>query len=283
MKTFFSLTTFFLFASQALSTGTYPLQIGNRWDYGTMIGPNQWSRYYTARIVDDTVMPNGHTYFVESSDKDGGQHFRYLRQDGAFVYSYAASNESVLYDFSRQDGDTISIVYTSTDTIITTLQIQTSLCFDQERQTWIYFTKSRQTSAYSFEYVADNLGYTGASGEAAWGYTLMGAIIDNTQYGIITSVPVPQPNNPRTFDFPQNYPNPFNPSTKLQVISSSSTDASLSIFNSLGQKVATLYQGRLEPGVHKFVWEAARFASGVYICRLDAGKYSRTIKLLLLK
>jgi hypothetical protein len=93
---------------------------------------------------------------------------------------------------------------------------------------------------------------------------------------------------PTTFDVAQNYPNPFNPTTTISYQVPEARDVRLMIFNVLGQKVRTLVNGRMEPGYHSVVWdgrseEGRAVASGIYIYRFEAGDYSKTLKLMLLK
>ena len=282
MKKYSILLLLFLSVSQSKSSGTYPLQIGNQWDYGEPSGPVQWAYYYSLRIVDDTLMPNGKTYFVESSNKDGRSSKRYLRQEGSIVYSYSSPDEIILYDFSRQNGDTINIKHSSDDTIVTTLQIGSSLVFGREHQTWGYFTKSSVTTMYSIVSIADSIGYIGSHGEV-FGYGLMGAIINGKEYGIITSVMNLPTKNPTVFELKQNYPNPFNPSTTIKIFVGNRTEAVLRVFNALGQEIDVLYEGELEAGNHTFRWNAEKLSGGIYFCRVDANNISETLKLIFLK
>jgi hypothetical protein len=57
----------------------------------------------------------------------------------------------------------------------------------------------------------------------------------------------------------------------------------LTVFNTLGQQVATLVQGEQEAGFHEAVFDASGLASGVYLYRLTAGSYVETRKLALVR
>jgi hypothetical protein len=81
----------------------------------------------------------------------------------------------------------------------------------------------------------------------------------------------------------QNYPNPFNSQTAIKYNITQSGTMSLSVYNVLGQRVVTLFEGFRKAGEHSIVWNAAGFSSGMYFVRLEAGGYSRTIKLVLLR
>jgi hypothetical protein len=86
-----------------------------------------------------------------------------------------------------------------------------------------------------------------------------------------------------TFDLFQNYPNPFNPSTSVRYQLSSRMHAVLEVFDILGKKVALLDQGVRGPGEYSVMISADHWASGVYLCRLSAGGYEKSIKLLLMR
>ncbi len=88
---------------------------------------------------------------------------------------------------------------------------------------------------------------------------------------------------PKAFLLMQNYPNPFNPSTIISFAIPVRSIVSLKVFDILGREVSTIVSGELEPGSYTQQWNAATMASGVYFYRLQAGTYSETKKLLLLK
>ncbi len=95
---------------------------------------------------------------------------------------------------------------------------------------------------------------------------------------------------PSKFSLEQNYPNPFNPSTVISYQLSVVSDVSLKVYDITGREVATLVDGVEKPGVHIAVWDATRFASGMYLCKLRAVTQSdertvfkQTRKMLLLR
>ena len=81
----------------------------------------------------------------------------------------------------------------------------------------------------------------------------------------------------------QNYPNPFNASTNIEFALSEQFYVSVTIYNILGQEIEISYTGIKPPGAHTLSWKAGDYPSGVYFARLEAGSYSRNIKMLLLK
>ncbi|HES59324.1 MAG TPA: T9SS type A sorting domain-containing protein, partial [Caldithrix sp.] len=93
---------------------------------------------------------------------------------------------------------------------------------------------------------------------------------------------------PNAIELAQNYPNPFNPTTTIRYSVETQNFASqqidLSIYNVLGQKVATLVNGKQPTGTYSVQWNAKGFTSGIYFCTLTSNNgYSLTRKLVLLK
>lgn len=81
----------------------------------------------------------------------------------------------------------------------------------------------------------------------------------------------------------RNYPNPFNVSTSLEYNLSEASYLNIDIYNILGQRVATLFDGTQDAGQHTIIWDATAFPSGVYFARLKTKRHSQTIRLVLLK
>jgi len=82
----------------------------------------------------------------------------------------------------------------------------------------------------------------------------------------------------------QNYPNPFNPTTTIGYQLPIPVSVEISIYNILGQKMATLINKKQPAGTHKVEWNANSFASGIYFYKLATSNgYSNTKKLILMK
>ena len=88
---------------------------------------------------------------------------------------------------------------------------------------------------------------------------------------------------PRQISLQQNYPNPFNPATNISYSLPQRMNIELAVYNVLGRKVATLYDGVQGAGQHNVVFNARHLASGMYIYRLKAGNKVITKKLTLIK
>jgi len=88
---------------------------------------------------------------------------------------------------------------------------------------------------------------------------------------------------PRQFVLYQNYPNPFNPSTTIRFEVPRTTFVVLKVYNLLGREVATLVNETLSPATYERIFNAEGLPSGVFFCRLSAGGFVQTKKLLLLR
>jgi hypothetical protein len=93
---------------------------------------------------------------------------------------------------------------------------------------------------------------------------------------------------PDEFTLNQNYPNPFNPTTQISFSLPTARQIRLDVFNVLGQRVATLFDGNADAGEHTVTWEAKNstgqsVSSGVYFYRLEAAGFSQTRKMMLLR
>jgi photosystem II stability/assembly factor-like uncharacterized protein len=81
----------------------------------------------------------------------------------------------------------------------------------------------------------------------------------------------------------QNYPNPFNPTTAIQYDLPRSADVKLEIFDILGRKIETLVNEKQAAGHHALIWDGQDKPSGEYFCKIQAGDFLQTRKMMLLK
>ncbi len=88
---------------------------------------------------------------------------------------------------------------------------------------------------------------------------------------------------PTAFMLEQNYPNPFNPVTRLSFSVSQPAPVNVKVFDALGKEVATIVEEELQPGRYTRMWDATKFASGVYYYRLTTPSFTQTKKMVLVR
>jgi hypothetical protein len=116
----------------------------------------------------------------------------------------------------------------------------------------------------------------------------MGAYGGQSQ-GIVVAVPDGDGGQlPLSFALEPNYPNPFNPQTLIRYSVPVPTHVRVTIYNILGRRVRTLVDENRTAGTHSARWDGTnaqghRVATGVYFYRIQAGDYTETRKMLMLK
>jgi hypothetical protein len=88
---------------------------------------------------------------------------------------------------------------------------------------------------------------------------------------------------PSSYELSQNYPNPFNPNTTIGFAISKSGFVTLTVYNTLGQEVATVVRGEMAAGCYNASFDASSLSSGMYMYRLNSGDYTSVRKMMLLK
>lgn len=100
---------------------------------------------------------------------------------------------------------------------------------------------------------------------------------------LVTSVDDKFESVPENFALHQNYPNPFNPSTNIAFELKERAFISLEVFNSLGQRVAMLFNDQLTPGSYNIPFEGSSLSTGVYMYSINANGISIVKKMILIK
>jgi hypothetical protein len=88
---------------------------------------------------------------------------------------------------------------------------------------------------------------------------------------------------PTDFAIYQNYPNPFNPATHINYSIPKASYVTINVYNAAGQMIATLVDGQMAAGNYRAVWNAANVSTGIYFYMIQAGNYSKTMKMILMK
>jgi len=116
------------------------------------------------------------------------------------------------------------------------------------------------------------------SGHYLWLDDFILTVIDTS--GSLSIVENHLPNN---FSLKQNYPNPFNPLTTIEYNIPQNNFVKITIYNLRGEKTKTLVNKNKIAGNYSVVFDGSNFSSGIYFYRIEAGNYSNTKKLVLMK
>jgi subtilisin-like proprotein convertase family protein len=118
-----------------------------------------------------------------------------------------------------------------------------------------------------------------------YSYTLVAVNIVGTseELGTVNATPNFGAATVTEYALHQNYPNPFNPSTSIAFDMVEAGFVNLSVYNLLGQQVATVVNGSFDAGRHVVTFDATGLASGLYMYKIEANGFSAQKKLLLMK
>lgn len=179
------------------------------------------------------------------------------------------------------------------------------------RYTWHLDTPSGDFSAPVLSFISDDNGQTPsltlshadldaaiATLNKGWGETYTGrwtvtaevgetVLFANEPHSLmirrIVNTSLEEREAPLTFALEQNYPNPFNPSTSIKFSLPETANVTLNVYTITGQLVATLVNEVRPAGVYNVSFDASNLASGVYMYRINAGGFTSTQKMTLIK
>ncbi len=134
------------------------------------------------------------------------------------------------------------------------------------------FTDNDVSVGMNYEYQLEDINFRG----------------ERTIHGTVIATPLAAGAIPKKFRLFQNYPNPFNANTEILYQIPQSVHVNLSIFNVRGELVKVLVNGMQEVGQRLVSWDGRTWSgeiagSGLYICKLQAGDYQETMKMVLLR
>jgi hypothetical protein len=93
---------------------------------------------------------------------------------------------------------------------------------------------------------------------------------------------------PLKYDLSRNYPNPFNPSTEIVYALPERARVRIEIFTPVGKRIRTLADLDRPAGEYTIAWDGAddsgrKAGSGIYVCRMTAGRFSKAVKMMVVK
>ena len=112
------------------------------------------------------------------------------------------------------------------------------------------------------------------------GANYIGVYFDNFSW---TPTSVENDLTPAAFALEQNYPNPFNPATMIKFSIPEASNVSLKIYDVLGNEVSNIVNGQLDAGQYEYNFSAENLSSGIYFYTLQAGDFTSTKKMILMK
>ncbi len=137
---------------------------------------------------------------------------------------------------------------------------------------WISIPAPDSTAVYAAKFLSPTFGFAFGSYGAILRYNP--AMIGITPGGSII---------PKDYSLGQNYPNPFNPSTVINYKLAESEFVKISIYDLAGKLIKVFIEGNRPPGFNTFRFQNPGLASGVYIYKIDAGNFTESKKMVLIK
>jgi hypothetical protein len=266
------------------SPGYYPLHVGDRWQF-VEDSFGDTTHYYEMRTVEaETLMANGHTYWVSNYGLFGSRFERYS-DSKVYIYNQEREEDQLVLDFQGSPGDTIASFPNNGDTTDIILERYTppSDIGGGYGAEWTFYIDNMRTALDDEQWcrLIDSIGVV-----ENWGFiyhfSLQAAFIDGRTIGTFVGIES-DPGLPSETQISRNYPNPFNPSTSLDITVTATAFLRLTIYNVIGQVVYSMAEGRYSPGVYHFTWKPAEQPGGNYFLRIEANNQSYTRKLLYLR
>jgi len=289
-----------LFSQIPIDTSEYfPLQTGNHWEYAMFEYPTTY--YFFANITGDTLMPNGKSYkILKENFKDASyNYYSYYRNEGMLVYKYIGipdsmhcpEGEYIEYNFAARD----SVIWPICDYIFdaqykscvdTYIQHEYITQTDIETKTFFYVAIDNVDTIWSplstqIIDIAKNIGIESKTGESVH-YSLFAAVLNGITYGHPVGMN-DQKSIPLTFSLSQNYPNPFNPSTTINYSLAKAGNVKLTVYNSIGSKVADIVNEYKPAGIYSVHFNGSHLATGIYLYRMESGNFTASRKFILIK
>jgi hypothetical protein len=286
----------------------YPLKTGDYWEYLTITNddgppPKIDSSAYSVQVLGDTTLRNKLSYVTLSYQslfptRDSFHYFERIDSASGCVFRYdttSPNSERRIDSIFAQQGDFFWSSPKRPGSTYGSAGFQTN-CGQMVDDTILGVVT---TSKFFYDQSLTESGYTLSKGLGLeWLFTywdfgynsgiqnnmLVYARIDGKEYGIkIPTSVIDRPTSQIGFSLSQNYPNPFNPTTLIRYRLANNGAVTLRVYDILGRLVKTLVNERQSVGEHLVTFNASNLPSGVYFYHLQAGTFTETKKLTILK
>ena len=270
-----------------------PFAVNNKWKYDEFYFPSGsvdsiYLRSFWLEQNGDSLAANNKKYFAVENSLSGFKDFYRFDFNDPKLYLYDSTIGAGEYIIENVDKKINDVLFDSR--------------FGKNHK--VKFTSSKMNTSYSI--FSEERTYSSASSPGSY-YILKDSIgliykkqkIDFQQYSDFKSTILAEAyingrhfvsdilnvknELPETYVLLQNFPNPFNPTTTIKYAVASTRQVQLKIYDVLGNEVAVLVDEEKSPGNYNVEFDASKFSSGVYICRLIAGNKSKFIKMILVK
>ncbi|MBZ0181990.1 MAG: T9SS type A sorting domain-containing protein [Melioribacteraceae bacterium] len=295
-KTFYLILfcTSTLFA-QIDSTDWYPLHVGDKWEY---YYPNE---YYTVEIIGDTLMPNGHKYYIVNGGVSAWKYQRVENNSKVFYYVAPHEKEYLLFDFKLEEKSIWKVPFSAYYWGLNRIWISNDnimgVYLENREFEFVKIDSAVSPPDTVWNHILEVYPtlVTKHIGISTYGYgleELVGAYINGVGYGTLVKVDEEELGTPNEFRLSQNYPNPFNPSTTIEYTipnvetlraTSQMQNVTLKVFDILGREVAELVNEQKPAGRYRVNFNGAALPSGVYIYQLSTGSQLISRKMMLIK
>ena len=199
-------------------------------------------------------------------------------------YNGTSNGEDRAYAIVVDNSDNVYITGSSTNSSSGT--DYTTLKYDpiNGSQIWtVLYNGTGNSSDIAYAITLDNVDNVLVTGSSRHSSLLGSEDYTTVKYSSLTGIQTISNNRPVSFSLHQNYPNPFNPSTKIKIDVAARSIVRLAVYDVRGVEAGVLINQKLEPGQFEVEWDASKFSSGIYFCKLVSGSTSEIRKMILLK
>jgi len=259
---------------------------GGGWDY------DSWEAGIGA-YSPDFIVGSDHQSFEAGDEPDYQLRAGLMDVNGPYIHGWDGGSGSG--DFNQLVGNSATIADTSTAGLVRLLTILSTIEFSgvNTESDNFEFPTGEGVSTMMFNLAINDNDATGRDYQGCWSSKCTGQwwntpanweVVALVGSAAVVSNEDEVASTPLEYSLDQNYPNPFNPSTNIQFTLAATSNVTLEVYNMLGQKVATLLQGqKMNAGNHTQVFDASRFASGMYVYRISTPNFVQSRTMMLIK